>query len=234
MKTGQPPSLGISTTPGYAINARRARLVQPLQGNVLDFGCGDGLQTSLLAAPGVTLYGVDVQAEQLAKARERGIRTFFYSTVQRAANCAPVMDTVVSFDALEHTQDEREALRTVHSLLRPGGTLKIIVPNRWWVFETHQCQIGRWTFTRLPFVSWLPRRWHDALASARIYSKAGIIALLSTAGFTVYDVQYVTAPMDVARPRWLQRMLRTLIFRSDTTKIPVFATAIYVRAIRWT
>jgi 2-polyprenyl-3-methyl-5-hydroxy-6-metoxy-1,4-benzoquinol methylase len=231
MKHGQ-PLLGINTTDGYAINERRRRMVQPLAGNVLDFGCGDGLQTSLLAAPGVTLYGVDVQEDQLSAARDRGIYTFLYRDVllfERAKN----MDTVVSFDALEHTQNELEALDVMRQLLRPFGVLKIIVPNRWWMFETHQCQIGAWKFRRLPFVSWLPTRWHDRLAGARIYSKRRIVALLYTVGFTVTDVQYVTAPMDVVKPQWLKKLLRALIFRGDTTCWPFLATAIYVRASRW-
>lgn len=55
---------------------------------------------------------------------------------------------------LEHVGSEQAQREFVSELLRVAGGFFIVVPNRWFPIEMH---------TLLPFLHWLPKRWHRAV-----------------------------------------------------------------------
>ncbi len=222
---------------------RRQRLVAPhippTAERLLDFGCGNGAQTLLLAERFRQVFAVDIEPRYLDElAREaaaRGWQDRILPTIYdgRRLPCGDgSMDCAVSFEVLEHVADERESLAELHRVLRPGGVLILTVPNRWWIFETHGASLPLLPWNRVPFFSWLPERIHDRWARARIYRRRGISRLIAASGFTVLESQYVTAPLDVLRWAPLQRLLRATLFRRDSTGCPFLATAIFVVARR--
>ncbi len=137
-------------------------------------------------------------------------------------------DLVISYDVLEHVQDEGLALAEISRVLKTGGELIISVPNKAWIFETHGANLPLLPWNRVPFFSWLPRALHSRWAKARIYSKRHILRLLRKYDFKPQKVQYITAPMDMVRNRRLRHWLRKTIFRGDTTGLQFMATAILV------
>lgn len=138
-------------------------------------------------------------------------------------------NSVTCFATLEHVEDEYRTLQEIYRVLQYFGCLYLTVPNRWWIFETHGAWLwGPWN--RVPFFSWLPKALHDRWAKARIYTRCGIEEKLKNHGFTIERSCYLTAPMDVARPRWLQRLLRKTVFQGTTTHIPFLATEIFIEA----
>ena len=54
--------------------------------------------------------------------------------------------------------------------------------------------------------------------------------LLEKYGFTIVDVRYVTAPMDVLKEGKFKKWLTRYIFRKNTTTIPFLSTAVFVIA----
>jgi 2-polyprenyl-3-methyl-5-hydroxy-6-metoxy-1,4-benzoquinol methylase len=138
-------------------------------------------------------------------------------------------DRLISFEVIEHLRDEGR-VRFFYDLLKPGGLAAITVPNKWWIVETHGANLPLLPWNRVPFFSWLPRGIHERFARARIYTKNRIHHLLSTAGFDVIRMSYVTAPMDVLKEGWLKSVLTKYIFHRDETPIPFLATAIFVIA----
>jgi SAM-dependent methyltransferase len=222
---------------------RRYRLVEPhLPRNghtLLDFGCGNGAQTFLFVQNFRTIVGVDINRTFLSQ--------FLLTIHQRNLKCDLIplqcdglripcrdgaVDCAISFEVLEHVADEQRVLAELHRTIRMGGRLVMTVPNRWWIFETHGADLPLLPWNRIPFFSWLPKRWHDRYARARIYRKREIIRLLHLAGFDIATSCYVTAPMDVVKWKPLQRILRKSIFGSDRTRWPWLATAILVVAER--
>lgn len=225
------------------ILTRRLRLVRAFLpdpcAHLVDFGCGNGAQTVLLAKSCRRVTGVDVDADYLAAfAREIVARRLRerVSGLSLVDNRIPlpdgVADVVTSFTVLEHVPDERAALTEMFRVLKPGGRLILSVPNRWWIFETHGCNLPWLPWNRVPLVSWWPKAWHDRWARARIYRLREIEELVVRSGFRVEERFRMTAPMDMIGNKFLRRLVRATLFRPDRAILPFQATENFVVATR--
>ncbi|WP_052848319.1 class I SAM-dependent methyltransferase [Streptomyces avicenniae] len=95
---------------------------------VLDLGCGSGGNAAHLATLGMTSVGIDLSAEQLAKARERwpGVNGM---QLHRADALTHLADTPTTFDAVYSVfgaawfTDPGLLLPLVQARLKPGGVL---------------------------------------------------------------------------------------------------------------
>ena len=232
---------GKAAAPTDLIIARRHRIVNALAGQgrgiLLDFGCGSGAQTLLFAAQFDRTIAVDINTQDVAECARRATDAGLGDRVHCMAydgTTLPVasesIDFVVSFEVLEHVDDEIGALSGIHRVLKRDGVLAISVPNKWWLFETHGAALPLLPWNRVPFFSWLPKALHDRWARARIYSRREIVRKLKQAGFEIQSSVYVTAPMDVVKNPALQRLLRKLVFRGDRTWMPFLSTAVLVIA----
>jgi ubiquinone/menaquinone biosynthesis C-methylase UbiE len=235
LATGKPAD------PGQFVLERRARLVGPLlpprSGHLVDFGCGNGAQTLRFRERFDEITGVDIAAAELAAFAAECARLGIEGQVRYVLAgdgslplpdaCA---DVVTSFTVLEHVADERSALRELRRVLRPDGLLVVTVPNRWWLFETHGCDLPLLPWNRVPLVSWWPKRLHDRWARARIYRRGEILGLLRECGFEPEHVTRLTAPLDVLPDGAVKRALRATLFRADRTRWPWLATEILVAA----
>jgi len=205
-------------------------------GTLLDFGCGTGTQTSLFRPLVDQVIGVDIDPAFLSAFDARfpddpGWRSLRYDGFEIPLEDASA-DVLTSFEVLEHVEDEGRALDEMVRILRPGGSLILSVPNRWWIFETHGADLPLLPWNRVPFLSWLPKALHDRWAHARIYRRREIVAKLQTRGFRIRHSGYITAPMDVVSWAPLRQALRGSVFREDETSIPFLATAVLVVAER--
>jgi ubiquinone/menaquinone biosynthesis C-methylase UbiE len=104
------------------------------QSRVLDVACGTGYGTALLATAGATqVDGFDCSPEaiQLAQKTCRLPNTTF--TIA-SADQLPVpngsYDMYVSFETIEHVQDDDALLQEASRVLKPGGLLLVSTPNR--------------------------------------------------------------------------------------------------------
>jgi SAM-dependent methyltransferase len=112
-------------------------LVGDLRGQtVLDYGCGDGADTTLLAAAGARVHGVDLSPELLQRAALRLRADGFADRVQFLCGSAHELplpeasvDVVVGHAILHHLDIEASS-REVHRVLRPGGRAIFIEPIR--------------------------------------------------------------------------------------------------------
>ncbi|GAB1408465.1 hypothetical protein MASR1M8_23840 [Thermomonas brevis] len=108
----------------------------PTSLHVLDAGCANGYQLSLLAEAGFThLTGVDVSHELTTEARARlGQRaTIVTADMAEYLQGLPVasFDAILFHHVIEHVPREAltSLLRQFHRVLRPGGRLNIRTPN---------------------------------------------------------------------------------------------------------
>jgi ubiquinone/menaquinone biosynthesis C-methylase UbiE len=209
------------------------------RGTLLDFGCGTGAQTLLFLNDFDRVIGVDVDEASIRSFRrsidERRLDSRV-EAIQYDGKTLPVptssVDFVISFEVLEHVLDEARALAELHRVMKPGASLAMSVPNRWWIFETHGAALPLLKWNRVPFFSWLPKPLHDRWARARIYSRREIVRKLQGAGFEIREAIYITAPMDVVKNPRMQSLLRDTVFRGDRTGVPFLSTAVLVVAIR--
>lgn len=101
---------------------------------VLEAGCGVGSQTVTLAqrSPDARFVSIDVSADSIAEARRRADRSGLTNVEFRQADIFTLPFGADSFDhlfvcfVLEHLSRPAEALASLSSLIRPGGTITVI------------------------------------------------------------------------------------------------------------
>jgi SAM-dependent methyltransferase len=88
---------------------------------ILDCGCGTGDNLRLLAPYG-SVYGTDLSERGLALARDAG-RPLVRADVACMPFASDTFDLVTSFDMLQCIPTDREALREMARVTRPGGVV---------------------------------------------------------------------------------------------------------------
>ncbi|MBU1023315.1 class I SAM-dependent methyltransferase, partial [bacterium] len=203
MNTQRKISPGKPADVGDFLLERRLRLLRKYIPNlakldrVLDYGCGNGAQTLLIAELANHIDALEISPEHYTMAVEnlrgiKNIKTHLYDgdKIPFEDNS---FDLIYSFEVLEHTQDERKSLIEIHRVLKPGAPLLMTVPNKWWIFETHGANLPYLKWNRVPFFSWLPKSLHSRWSRARIYTKSEISKLLKDTGFRIEHLGYVMA-----------------------------------------
>lgn len=208
----KPPDMGQPTTllrnEGCILrHARIIKEIRPNMGVCLDYGSGNSEQTNIISKKIISL--------------DLDTNGYDGKTIPYNDN---YFDTVLSFNVLEHTWSDTEAIREIYRVLRVGGVAMIFVPNKWWIFETHGARLPILRWERVPMFSWLPKPIHSRLARARIYTRHDLLTLLNK--FDNVVVSYMVAPMDNA-PLWCRSFLRRTLFSKDITTNPFISTEVF-------
>lgn len=95
---------------------------------LLDVGCGNGGFLMLARAMGWDADGVDFDECAAAQARSQGFHVVV-GGVEALSEQHDVYDVITSSHVLEHVPDPAAHLRTLFSLLKPGGVLWLQTPN---------------------------------------------------------------------------------------------------------
>lgn len=103
--------------------------------DVLDVGCGSGIDLAGYASAGANVTGVDLTPRHVELARRHLAAMGLEGTVTEGdAEHLPFpdesFDRVSSNGVLHHTPDMPAALREIRRVLRPGGELRLTVYNR--------------------------------------------------------------------------------------------------------
>jgi SAM-dependent methyltransferase len=102
-------------------------------GLVLDVACGTGYGSALLAGPGRRVLGIDASATTIAHARRDFARadvTFMVGDATRLPVATSSIDSVVSFETIEHLPAPALFVAEIARVLRPKGTLLLSTPDR--------------------------------------------------------------------------------------------------------
>lgn len=103
-----------------------------VHGNLLEVGCGEGRGVGLLMEKSTTFTAVDKIEEALKTLRERFPNgTFLSMNIPPLGGLADnTYDCVVSFQVIEHIQNDALYLKEIHRVLKPGGIALLTTPNR--------------------------------------------------------------------------------------------------------
>jgi 2-polyprenyl-3-methyl-5-hydroxy-6-metoxy-1,4-benzoquinol methylase len=114
-------------------------------GNLLDAGCGTGIEAANLQrlAPGLKIHGVDISSVSLAGAvaQPGGADAVFYqAALERLPFADAVFDYVTAHEVIEHVEEPSVVLRKFFRVLKPGGVCAIATPNgaSWWLEHLRQ------------------------------------------------------------------------------------------------
>lgn len=174
-----------------------------LTGEWLDCGCADGGYTVALVDLGAkSAVGVDIQEEQIVQDRERERAHPSIRFLRASAESLPFpeasFDGVLLNEVLEHVTDEVQALREIHRVLRPGGYLIVMSPNRWFPFEGHGMHIGQHKIGfPVPLLPWIPSRIARRFMEARNYWPHELRDLVCNEGFVIYTTGFVWPVFEV-------------------------------------
>ncbi|MDG5786494.1 class I SAM-dependent methyltransferase [Evansella sp. AB-P1] len=108
-----------------------------VNGRVLDIACGSGYGSKMLAKKRKKdiseLIGVDIAEDAITyaqKAYYHPLLSFRQGDImdESIVNELGSFDTIVSFETIEHVEDDIAFMNQMHRLLKPGGTLILSTP----------------------------------------------------------------------------------------------------------
>jgi 2-polyprenyl-3-methyl-5-hydroxy-6-metoxy-1,4-benzoquinol methylase len=130
--------------------------------DILDIGCGYGHTALALARLCHRVVGIEpckepAEMAQQLKMQEKAENAEFHHATLEGFQTEDRFDLIILDNVLEHLPDQPGALDRIHELLRAGGVLYLLVPNKYWPIEVHY---------HLPFLGWMP------VSLANVYLKA--------------------------------------------------------------
>jgi len=201
------------------VSYRVGRISTHLSGVWLDYGCADGGYTAALLANGASsVIGVDVEADRIEAAKARNIPNASFYAFDGCRIDLPdeSIDGAFINEVMEHVDDEQASLKDVYRLMKPGGTLIVISPNRWFPFEGHGTRIAGKHIPPTPLIPWLPVRLTKRWTYARNYWPRELAGHARRAGFTVSEIGFIwpvfefyswlPKPVVSIYQRWLTRI----------------------------
>jgi SAM-dependent methyltransferase len=141
---------------------------------VLDVACGEGYGTALLARVAAHATGVDISGPAVdhAKAEYAALANVEF----KCASCTRIplpdasIDVAVSFETVEHIEEQDAFLDELARVLGPGGVLVLSCPNKteytdkrnyhneFHVKELYRAQLAQLVAARFPHVAWFGQR----------------------------------------------------------------------------
>ena len=142
---------------------------------VLEVGCGIGTMSRRLSEVADVVLGIEPNPHCAGLVRDemRGdpkfsLRTCHLEECDLTELASQRFDTVFCVNVLEHIEDDREALRTFHRVLAPGGHALVWVPAVQAAYGPLDAELGHF----------------------RRYSKASLRAAFTAAGFEMVTLRY--------------------------------------------
>lgn len=216
---------------------RRLDLIERLAGRVadrrvLDCGCGSGLYTGALLERGADALGIEFDPEAVARGRDRGLPADRIEVGDLEHLNLPdrSIDLAVFNEVLEHVPNDLAALREAHRVVKPGGAVVVLSPNRFYPFEQHGCTLkrsGRVIPYTAPGIPYIPLRLGRRFIRyhARNYWPWQLSRQVRAAGFDVVRTAFVWQTFEgggQSAPRWVRRSAHVLRAVAKTLeKIPV-------------
>src|SRR4051812_25350216 len=145
---------------------------------VLDIGCGTGDALVHHRSRGCTVRGVEADPHAVALARARGL-DIDQGAFDPAAYAPESYDVVTLDQVVEHFTDPIAALRGIHMVLRPGGTVVLATPN------------AASAVARVAGDRWI--HWH-APYHLHFFTRASLAHAAERAGLVISDVRTITQP----------------------------------------
>jgi SAM-dependent methyltransferase len=138
----------------YAVNWKNYfsdKLVDSIQGDVLEVGAGNGINSRFLTKkPGhITSYTCLEPDEKLVLEIEGNIagipvqkKTIINGTIRSVS--AEKFDTIIYIDVLEHIEESQKEVLMAKQLLKPNGRLIILVPAYNFLYNNFDKKIGHY------------------------------------------------------------------------------------------
>jgi methionine biosynthesis protein MetW len=181
-------------------------LVPSTATRILDLGCSSGaLGAALRERQGASVVGIELDPSYAADAAERLDRVIVADVEQAALAPAALgrFDCLIAADVLEHLRDPWSTLTALATLLDPGGTAVISLPNvRYWETLFQLGVRGTWPLRDEGIFDRSHLRW---------FTRSDAVALMEQARLAVTTIApvYRLRPHDWRTARQGRRFART-------------------------
>lgn len=93
------------------------------ESKVLDFACGTGQSTALLASHADEVIGIDYSEEMIRYAKEKAAAnaSFLVGSLDHSELEKGSFDVITAFNVLHLLEDVEKQIQLIHDLLKPGG-----------------------------------------------------------------------------------------------------------------
>jgi methionine biosynthesis protein MetW len=175
---------------------------------VLDLGCSSGaLGAALKERQGAEVVGVELDREYAAAARARldqviesNLEVFFEDG---GGSGLGTFDCVIAADVLEHLREPWDVWRAAVSLLEPGGTGVISVPNvRYWETLYQVALKGRWPLREDGIFDRDHVRWFTYADAHDMMTGAGLEVTAVARQYRLKPSEWRTAPQARRLAKW--------------------------------
>lgn len=219
--------------PSYVWRAgqeRRLRLITewiPLENaRVLEHGCGVGMYSSQIRRRYTDhVEAFDIEADRVAQAQIDAPHALI-AAAENLPYAANSFDALLSQDVLEHVADDAQSAHEIVRVLKPGGRAAILVPNRWYPFETHgHFWRGKYHFGNTPLINYLPDALRDRLAPhVRAYTRRGLMRLFDEQSVRVIHYKRIYGGYDNLITRFGERarIVRDFLYRFEGTLLDTY------------
>jgi 2-polyprenyl-3-methyl-5-hydroxy-6-metoxy-1,4-benzoquinol methylase len=113
----------------------------------VDFGCGSGVMSHLLAQMGHEVIAVDLDFAPLERVRRHvdfpPSITFHNKDLAELQLPAESVDAIVALDVLEHIHDFESYLALFLRILKPGGRIIVSGPTENWLYKLGRKLAGK-------------------------------------------------------------------------------------------
>lgn len=203
---------------------------------LLDYGSGNGSNTILFENGVREVIGVEVEPERHLESIAYGEKhssqiTYILYDWSKLPLSNNSIDNVISFEVIEHTNNDTDAIKDINRVLVKWWNVIITVPNKRYLMETHWFHgwISKFIPTnRIPFLSRLPTCIHEKRANARIYTKSRIINLLKNNWFEIVHHEYIMPPLDKLKNKFLQKRWRRILNILNQSPLRFLATSHFI------
>ncbi len=198
-----------------------------IQGKLLEIGCGEGRGVEILASHSESYLGLDKIGEIVEKLQQKYPQHQF-----REANIPPLeniesnlFDTVVSFQVIEHIQEDELFLREIYRVLKPGGKAIVTTPNINYSLTRNPWHVREYTPESLlalcgkifPFVD---EKGIGANEKVWAYHEANRISVKKFTRWDFFDLQHKLPASWLRFPyEILNRINRNLLHKSHGEKV---------------
>ena len=171
--------------------------VEYIQGDLLEVGCGEGRGIDWLL-PKITHYSaIDKIAPVIEQLQLRYPQGKFYSgnIPPLKAFAANSFDCLVSFQVIEHIQDDRLFLKEIHRVLKPGGLALLTTPNRPMSLSRNPWHIREYTSVELTqlakeFFKDVEMKGITGNEKVMRYYERNKLSVNKTMRWDIFDLQY--------------------------------------------
>lgn len=118
-----------------------------VSGNIIELGSGEGYGIKVLAPLASRYLAIDKFDSELPKASNLEFRKMMLPSLAGIPD--NTFDFAVTFQVIEHIKDDREFVKEIHRVLKPGGKLLVTTPNRLMSLTRNPWHIREYTSAEL-------------------------------------------------------------------------------------